>query len=116
MWCIVGGEVFKNGGGGLLQTLMLEGDPEVPFTSPSAISHSHMASPLAEQSGRPACGRESGPHNLYPQSNGNFQFNTLGKQEHRHTEHSGQEPLECDLSWIAVDSRMDSHNAKYMPV
>lgn len=99
---------FKNGGGGLLQNLMLEGDPEVPFTSPSAISQSHMASALAEQSGRSACGRKSGLRNLYPQSNANFQFNKLGKQEHNHTEHSGQEPLECHLSWIAVDSRMDS--------
>lgn len=63
--------------GAILRTLMLEGDPEVPFISPSAISLSHMASALAEQSGRPACGRESGPRNLYPQSNANFQFNTL---------------------------------------
>lgn len=77
---------------------MLEGDPEVPFTSPPAISHSHIASALAEQSGRPACGRESGPRNLYPQSNANFQFSTLGKQERVHTELSGQEPLECNLS------------------
>lgn len=85
MWCIVGGEVLKNGGGGLLRNLMLEGDPEVPFTSPSAISRNHMASALAEQSGRPACGRESGPHNLYPQSNANFQFNTrkAGMRPHR---------------------------------
>lgn len=68
---------FLKMAGAILRTLMLEGDPEVPFTSPSAISLSHMASALAEQSGRPACGRESGPRNLYPQSNANFQFNTL---------------------------------------
>lgn len=98
MWCIVGGEVLKNGGGGLLLNLMLEGDPEVHFTSPSAISHSHRASAPAERSSRPVCGRESGPRNLEPQSNANFQFNTLRKQESAHTEHSGQEPLERDLS------------------
>lgn len=57
---------FKNGGGGLLQNLMLEGDPEVPFTSPSAISHSHMALTLAEQSGRSTSGRETGWRNLFP--------------------------------------------------
>lgn len=77
---------------------MLEGDPEVPLTPPTAISHSHMASALAEQSGRLACGRESGPCNLYLHSNANFQFNTLRKQECAHTEHSAQELLECDLS------------------
>lgn len=87
---------------------MLEGDPEVPFTSPSAISHSHTASAPAESSGRSTCGSESGPRNLYPQSNANFQFNTLGKQKRDHTEHSGQEALECDLSWAAVDSGKDS--------
>lgn len=44
-----------------------------------AISHSHMAWALAEQSGGPVCGREAGPRNLHPQSNANFQINTLGK-------------------------------------
>lgn len=102
----MGGEVFKNGGGGILQNLMLEGGPEAPFTSPSAISYSHMASALEEQSGRSACGRESGPRNLYSQSNANFQFNTLGKQERDHTDHSGQEGY--DLSSIAVDSTVCS--------
>lgn len=94
MWCIVGGEVLTNGGGGLLWSLLLEGDPEVLFTSPLVISNSHMAS---EWSGRAACGRKSGPRNFYPQSNANFQFNTLGKQKLAHTEHSGQGPLERDL-------------------
>lgn len=71
---------------------MLEGDPEVPYTSSSAIPHSHMAPALAEQSGRPACRRKSGSRNLCLQSTANFQFTTLGKQERDHTEHSGQEP------------------------
>lgn len=97
MWCIVGGEVLTNGGGGLLWSLLLEGDPEVLFTSPLVISNSHMASALAEWSGRAACGRKSGPRNFYPQSNANFQFNILGKQKLAHTEHSGQGPLERDL-------------------
>ena len=108
MWCIVGGEVLENGGGGLLQNLMWEGDPEVPFTSPSAISHSHRASARAEQRDRPVCGREPGPCNLYSPCNANFQFNTLGKRERAHTVHSGQELLQWDLSWITVDSRMVS--------
>lgn len=75
-----------------------------PHSNTAAISHSHMAS--AEQSGRLACGRESSPCNLYLHSNANFQFNTLGKQQCAHTEDGGQEPLECDVSRITVDSGM----------
>lgn len=54
-----------------------------------------MASELAEQSGRLACGREWGPCNLYLHGNANFQLNPLGKQERAHTV---QELLEYDLS------------------
>lgn len=87
---------------------MFEGDPEVPFTSASTISHRHMALSLAEKSSRPICGREWGPRNLYPQSNANFQFSTLGKQKLAHTEHSGQEPLKNKSQINNVDLSMDS--------
>lgn len=78
MWVV---RFFKNGRGGILQNLLLEGGPEAPSTSPSAISSSHMDSGLKEQSSRSACGWKSGPRNLYSQSNANFQFNTLGEQK-----------------------------------
>lgn len=70
---------------------MLEGGPEVPFNSPSAISYNQMASAPAEQSGRSACGRESGPHNLYSQSKANFQFRTRRNLERDHTEQRRQQ-------------------------
>lgn len=89
IWYAGGGGDLRNGGGGLLRRLVLEGAPEVHFTSPS---YCHMASSLAEESSRPICGRESSPCNLYPRSNANFQFSTLGKQKVAHAEHSGQEP------------------------
>lgn len=45
---------------------------------------------------------ESGPCNLYPWSNADFQFNTLGKQKVAHTVHSGQEPLKSNLKQIML--------------
>lgn len=96
---------FLNGGGGLLQNLMLEGDPEVPFTSPSELSPTVTWLELwqSRAEGRSVGGKQvhaTFTRRVTPTS----KLTHSEKQEQHHKEHK---PVECELSWNVVNSRMD---------